>query len=205
MNLIQKIQELQKGEINNIINKRIKEFEEIGKDNKKIFSELCFCILTANSNAENCIRVQKEIGKKFEKLEENELAKELKEKGCRFHTKRANYICYSRKFKKELITNLKSSKPKEIRDWIVLNIKGLGMKESSHFLRNIGYKEFAIIDFHILDLLEQEKFIKKPEKMNKQEYLKIEKTLEKIGKKVKLTLAELDLYLWYLETGKILK
>jgi len=206
MSLVKKIQELQKGEIKRIVDQRIKEFEQIkNKESNEIFGELCFCILTANSTAENCIRVQKEAGEFFLTLEENKLAEKLKQVGCRFHTKRAGYICESRKLKEELILNLKKLEEKELRNWIADNVKGLGMKESSHFLRNIGFKNLAIIDFHILDILEREKLLTKPTKLDKKTYLEIEKTLENLAKDLKLTLAELDLYLWYLETGKILK
>jgi len=41
--------------------------------------------------------------------------------------------------------------------------------------------------------------------LNKKTYLKIEEKLRTIADKLKLTLAEFDLYLWYLETGKVLK
>ena len=41
--------------------------------------------------------------------------------------------------------------------------------------------------------------------MTKNKYHEIEKVLEKIASKTNLTQGELDLYLWYLETGKILK
>ena len=94
---------------------------------------------------------------------------------------------------------------KELREWLITNIKGLGWKESSHFLRNIGYKDSAIIDFHILDILEKNKIIKKPKTLNKTNYLNIENKLRKLSKKLNLNLAQLDFYLWYLETGKILK
>jgi len=206
MTLIQKIQELKRSSIKEVIDKRIKEFEEIGREKgEKIFSELCFCILTANSTAENCIRVQKEAGEFFLTLEESKLAEKLKQVGCRFHTKRAGYICESRQLKQELILNLGKLEEREIRNWIADNIKGLGMKESSHFLRNIGYKNIAIIDFHILDLLEKENLLEKPKKLDKKVYLEIEQVLEKLAHKLELSLAELDLYLWYLETGKVLK
>ena len=36
------------------------------------------------------------------------------------------------------------------RGWLVVNVNGLGMKASSHFLRNLGNQSFAIIDTHIL-------------------------------------------------------
>ncbi|HIE41621.1 MAG TPA: hypothetical protein EYP80_03050 [Candidatus Aenigmarchaeota archaeon] len=91
----------------------------------------------------------------------------------------------------------------EKREWIIKNIKGLGYKEASHFLRNIGYKNLAIIDFHILDLLSRYNLIEKPKTLSKKEYLKIENLLKKLARKLKLSLAKLDLYLWYLETGDI--
>ncbi|MDX1799069.1 MAG: N-glycosylase, partial [Candidatus Lokiarchaeia archaeon] len=92
-----------------------------------------------------------------------------------------------------------------LREWIVKNVKGIGYKEASHFLRNIGYTEYAIVDFHIVDLLVKYNIIEKPKTMTKSKYLEIEKVLKSIGKELELNMAELDLYLWYLETGKILK
>lgn len=41
--------------------------------------------------------------------------------------------------------------------------------------------------------------------MTKTKYLEIEEVLKDIGKSVNLTMVELDLFLWYIETGKILK
>jgi len=74
-------------------------------------------------------------------------------------------------------------------------------------LRNIGYKNLAIIDFHIIDLLVRYGLIEKPrnKSLTPKRYLEIENALKKISKKTGLHLGELDLYLWYLETGKILK
>ena len=81
------------------------------------------------------------------------------------------------------------------------------MKEASHFMRNVGFKNVAIIDFHISDLLVKEKLIPKSEakSLSKNQYLKIENILRQIAQKAGLNLAELDLYLWYMETGKVLK
>ena len=97
---------------------------------------------------------------------------------------------------------------KERREKLVKMIKGLGMKEASHFLRNIGFKDVAIVDFHIIDLLKREgltDFDRKTSGLSKGKYLEIEGVLEKLGKELGMNLAELDLYLWYMETGKILK
>ena len=131
------------------------------------------------------------------------LSKKLKSLGYRFHN-RAIYLIEACK-NKELLENINSKKGHELRDWLATNIKGIGYKEASHFLRNIGYKDFAIIDFHIIDLLAKNKLIKKPKTMTKKIYLETEKVLADIAKKTNLSLAELDLYLWYMETGKVLK
>jgi len=56
-------------------------------------------------------------------------------------------------------------------------------------------------------LLVKENIIQKPKSksLTKKQYLEIEFILEKLAKQTKLNLAELDLYLWYIETGKVLK
>lgn len=205
-NLIQKINQLKNSPISKVISDKIKEFEKIGKEKEdKVFSELCFCLLTANFQAEKCIRIQQEMGRDFLHLPEKELAMKLKEAGHRFWPQRANRIVEARECKTELCSLVMRESGKEMREWLVKNIKGLGMKESSHFLRNIGYKDVAIIDFHIIDLMVEENLIERPKTITPKKYLEIETILKKLGEKVNLNLAELDLYLWYLETGKILK
>ncbi len=205
---------LKRSKIKNLIQKRIKEFKKIGKSSpNKIFKELCFCILTANFSAERGIEIQQKIGDGFLTLGEKSLAMKLKELGHRYPNTRAKYIISARKRKDEIIRRVKfaveRSRPSanefEIREWLVKNVKGLGYKEASHFLRNIGYENVAIIDFHILDLLERFGIINKPKILTKGKYLDIEEILRKIAHATDLTLAELDLYLWYMETGKILK
>ncbi len=200
---------LQNEEIKKLVQKRIREFEKIGKSSKeKIFSELCFCILTANFNAERAIKIQQELEKDFLKLNEKQLAKKLKELGHRYPNARAKYIIEARKRLSELMKILhdKNKNEFEKREWLVKNVKGVGYKEASHFLRNIGYKNLAIVDFHILDFLSKNRLIKeKPKTLSKKKYLEIEKLLSSLAKKLGITPAELDLYLWYLETGKVLK
>lgn len=204
--LIQKIQHLKKTDIGGKINSRIKEFESFKKStNNELFSELCFCILTANFNAERSIKIQNEVGQCFFSNSKEEIQKNLQNYGHRFANKRSEYIIESQKCKNQLNNVLNSLKGENLRKWIADNIKGLGYKEASHFLRNIGYEDYAIIDFHIIDILERYDIINRPKSLTKKKYIEIEKTLRNIAKKVDLNLAELDLYLWYLETGKILK
>jgi len=204
--LIKQIKSLKDGKIGNLIQKRIGEFKELNKKpNDELFKELCFCILTANFNAEKSIKIQNEIGECFLNNSEEELAKKLKILGHRYPNTRAKYISESRKCKESLKEVIQFNDKKKLREWIVNNVKGLGYKEASHFLRNIGFDDFAIIDFHIVDILVKHDLIKRPKTLTKTKYLEIENLLRTIGKKTDLTLAELDLYLWYLETGKILK
>lgn len=204
--LLKEIEELKKTTVKKLVDERIKEFKTAALKGK-IFSELCFCILTANSTAERCIEVQKKAEKFFAVLSEKELAKKLKAYGARFYTKRANYIVEARKHKKELenLIKCKNLNEDKLRDWLVKNIKGIGLKEASHFMRNVGFSNVAIIDFHIVNLLVKKGLIKKPKKLDKKTYLRIEKLLRKIASKLKLSLAELDLYLWFIETEKVLK
>ncbi|MEM2928059.1 MAG: N-glycosylase/DNA lyase [Nitrososphaerota archaeon] len=205
--LIEAINKLKNNKVKEIVDARIKEFKEIGnKSNIEIFKELCFCILTANFNAERSIKIQREIGDGFLTFPEVTLAKKLKDLGHRYYDVRAKYIVEARKYANSLKETINSfNDENKLREWLVENIKGLGYKEASHFLRNIGYTNFAILDFHIIDLLAKYGLIEKPKTLTKKKYLEIEKILKEIAEKLNMNLAELDLYLWYLSTGKILK
>ena len=186
------------------VEERLAEFKAVPRTDNRLFQELCFCILAANFQSGKMIEIQKKIGNGFLAFPEKKLQKELKLLGCRFHN-RAAYIVENRKNLAALKNALDIFKGEGLREWIVKHIKGLGYKEASHFLRNIGFDDYAIIDFHIVDILEKHKLIRKPKTMTKKRYLEIEKVLQEIGSKSKMTMAELDLYLWYLETGKVLK
>lgn len=203
--LVANIKNLKRSPIGKLVAKRITEFEENGwETSEEIFKELCFCILTANFSAERSIKIQEELGENFITFEENALEAELRRLGHRYPRTRARYIVEARKHK-DVLKNIVSGSGEESREWLVRNVKGLGYKEASHFLRNIGHKNLAIIDFHILNILEKHGIIKKPGKLSRKKYLEVEKILRGIAEKAGVSLAELDLYLWYMETGKILK
>jgi N-glycosylase/DNA lyase len=63
----------------------------------------------------------------------------------------------------------------------------------------------AIIDFHIIDLLAKYGLIEKPKSLTRKRYIEIEKILEAVAKRIGIGLDALDLYLWFMETGKVLK
>ncbi|MBI5803509.1 N-glycosylase/DNA lyase [Candidatus Pacearchaeota archaeon] len=207
--IIELVENLKKKPIRNIIDLRMQEFEDLGKkNNDDIFKELCFCLTTANFSAHGGIKIQNAIKEGFMHLPEEELAKKLAELGHRFPNARAKFICGARIHIKNIKENLQSFKDdKQARSWVKENVKGLGMKEASHFLRNIGYKNLAIIDFHIVDLLVKHGVIEaqKSKSLTEKKYLEIENILNKIAQATNTNLGELDLYLWYEETGKVLK
>ncbi|MFX1563249.1 MAG: N-glycosylase/DNA lyase [Promethearchaeota archaeon] len=205
--LLESVQNLKNSEVKTLVDARLKEFKEISNSSSnEIFKELCFCILTANFNAERSIEIQKELGDKFLTAPKSDLARRLKELGHRFPDARARYIVDARKYKNSLKDIVKTfHNGNGLREWIVKNVKGIGYKEASHFLRNIGYTDFAVIDFHILDALTRHNIIEKPTVLTRRKYLEIEESLREIARRSDLNLAQLDLYLWYMETSKILK
>ncbi len=207
--ILDEIERLKRSEIGRLVDKRISEFKSLGKkSSSEMFKELCFCILTANFTAERGMKIQESIGDGFLYLNEKQLAVKLKELGHRFPNIRAKFIAEAQGHKDSLKDRLLSfSDEKEAREWMVENVRGLGYKESSHFMRNIGYDNLAIIDFHILDILAENNLITRPKNksLTKSKYLEVEDVLKKMADETNLTLSELDLYLWYIETGKILK
>ena len=206
--LINLVNDLKNSEVRNIVENRMNEFSYFRKSgtNEEIFLELCFCFMTANFQAAKSWEIQKELGSKFWELDEAELQQELKKLGHRFWPQRGSRIFEVRDLKDSIKEKLEEfDNEQEIREWIVVNLKGLGMKEASHFLRNIGYTDLAIIDKHIINLLVAENLIESPKSLSLKKYIEIENILRELSKETKTNLGELDLYLWYSETGKILK
>ncbi len=199
----------------NIIRKRLSEFNNVIKNsnNDKIFEEMVFCILTAGTSAKLCIDVIEEVKEIILTGSKAQITKKLKE--CyRFYNLRADYIFITREFlKNEFDFEIKNlilsfNNPVERRDFFALNknIKGLGFKEASHFLRNIGFKGYAILDKHIINSLYELGVIsenKSPSNRNK--YLKIENRFKEFALKNGFNMDELDLLIWSEKTGTILK
>jgi len=199
------IRALRESDVGGLVSVRMREFAVAGRNPvREVFKELCFCIMTANCGAKKCWDIQREIGDGFLTLPVKSLEKKLRDCGYRFPN-RAEYIVAARAKMSGLEDALKTFSGDGLRDWLVKNIKGLGMKEASHFLRNIGHTDYAIIDFHIIDALKRYGIIRRPKTMTKKKYVEIEGLLRNLAGKLNLSLAELDLYLWYLETGEVLK
>jgi len=201
-NLVNKIRKIQSTNISKTINQRLKEFS----NQKEWFSELCFCILTANSKAKTAIAIQNELGVDgFSKLSQDELALVIRRNKHRFHNNKAKFIVLAREYLDVKEKLKRFNDEKEMREWLVKNIKGLGYKEASHFLRNVGFRNLAILDRHIINLLSENKLIEKPKSLNRKNYLDIEKVMEGLCSELDMNQAELDMHMWYMKTGEVLK
>lgn len=197
-----------------IIKNRLKYFKGVwNEDEKRIFAELCFCLLTPQSKAKIC-------DKAIENLVKTNLLYKGTEKdikdfliGVRFNNNKARYIILAR----ELFSNSNEIKIKDklkefednlrIREWLVKNVKGMALKESSHFLRNIGmYENITILDRHILKNLHKHKVISEiPNPLTRNKYFEIEEKMKKFADEVNIPVEELDLLFWSEETGEVFK
>jgi N-glycosylase/DNA lyase len=88
----------------------------------------------------------------------------------------------------------------------VRNVRGLGWKEASHFLRNIGWHDLAILDRHILRNLVRHGVLRSvPATLTRSRYLAIERKFRQFAGAVGISMDELDLLFWSRATGEILK
>jgi len=214
---IQKIFEIW-NEIKERVYFRLREFENLWKygSNEDIFSEFAFCILTPQSKAKVCWNAILEM-KKTKKLfygNEDDLYGSLK--GVRFRKRKVHYIVKAREYFsengelaiKEILSKfIESYGVLKTRDILVKDIKGMGYKEASHFLRNIGFgQDIAILDRHILRSLKKYGVIDDiPKSLTGRRYFEIEGKMREFSKRLGLGLVYLDFIFWYMGTGEVFK
>lgn len=206
--LTSQIRNLMASEVAELVQRRSREFKILySKGNEDWFSELCFCILTANSSAKLGMRIQETLrAEGFLGLPEEELTKRLKDMGHRFSEMRAHFIVQARKFSRIRDIVLGIGDERRAREWLVENMMGLGYKEASHFLRNVGYDDLAILDRHVLRTMHEYGMIEEvPRGLTRRRYLELEARLQDLGKRLGLSLSKLDLYIWHMKTRMILK
>lgn len=194
-------------ELRGLVESKIRSFKAVrSRGRLEIFKELVFCILAAGFSASRSMEIVEELGERLMKLDEMELARELRRLGHRFPEARARYIVEARGKLDEILRAIERIGDEgELREWLVENVGGLGYKEASHFMRNIGFQDVAIIDFHVLNVLRRFGLIEPWKALTRRRYMEVEEILREVAREAGLTLAELDLYLWYLDAGKILK
>jgi N-glycosylase/DNA lyase len=188
------------------VKKRLEGFALKGKgmDSRDLFLELCFCICTPQSKAVKVAEVitVKNLDKLLN-LEHKDLA-ELLRRYTRFHNNKAKHIIHARDHI-FMLKNLDNDSLKA-REYLVKNIKGIGYKEASHYLRNIGYRDLCIIDRHVINLMYELKVFpdtKNPSTSKK--YFLMEQKIRDYAKKHGYDVDELDLVLWSIKTGYVFR
>ena len=191
----------------------LRDFKRVWKSDSAIYEEFCFCLLTPQSSAKQAMKCINDL-KRHKLLDKGKASQ--KEKYVRkvrfFRTKAKRLEEAQKKFPRSRIKSILKKEglpnnPIKTREFLVREVNGYGMKESSHFLRNIGFgKEIAILDRHILKNLKTCGIIKEvPATISSEKYLDIEEKMHNFCKKNKIDFAELDLIFWSNETGEILK
>ena len=214
---IMRVEELKERyrEMKDVIEKRLEEFDSLWKEGseEEVFAELVFCLLTPQSRAKLCWCAVEHLIEKGLLLNGGERDIEDVLKGVRFRKNKARYIVEARKLSTrkgqlELKKFLSSfGDVKTLREWLVRNVKGMGYKEASHFLRNIGLgKDMAILDRHILKNLKAFGVINDiPRSLSRKKYLEIEEKMRKFSHEIRIPMSHLDLLFWSRQTGEIFK
>src|SRR5512137_759647 len=184
------------------IESRLAEFSQIWEkaSDEELFCELVFCLLTPQSKAKTCWKAVQRLNRKcmIPTAEPGQIQEELF--GVRFNQRKAEYICLARNIfpaSSLRLTVAKFKGPIAAREWLVENVKGLGYKEASHFLRNIGLGEdLAILDRHILKNLHLLGVIEQvPASPTRRLYLELERKMAAFSREAGIPMGQLDLLL----------
>ena len=199
------------------IRARLREFTEVWKtgSDAQLWEELVYCIFTAGASARMGLRSVEAVRPFLKAGRRQTMTRALVAAGAhRFPNARPEYVVSTRaylqkSFSMRLHERLNSFRdPFDRRDWLAQEpqIKGLGYKEASHFLRNIGFKGYGILDKHIVRSLAElgvVDSVKPP--AGRSRYLAVETRMREFAAAVKIDFDELDLALWSMKTGEILK
>ncbi|HEX9666975.1 MAG TPA: N-glycosylase [Thermodesulfobacteriota bacterium] len=197
-----------------IIKSLLEEFKEVFEkgDDRRIFEELTFCILTSAVGPRMGLKALNALKESLMYADEEELYMRLKDQHK--YPEKAGYIIRTREYLrrecnfelKGLILSFKDSIDR--RDFFGSNkdIKGIGYLQASHFLRNIGFFGYALLDKNILRSLYEYGILEslKPPTTRKR-YLEIEGKMKQFADTIEISIDELDLLLWSERTGHIPK
>lgn len=197
------------------IKDRLAEFEDIGKygSDARFWEEMVYCFFTGGCSAKMGLRSVEAVKPLLADGSWVEIRDALSG-AHRYPNARARYVVESREFLREHCDLKIRSKLESFdcnlsrRDWLVKEkrIKGLGYKEASHFLRNVGFKGYAILDKHVLRCLAELKIIADSKPPNtRSKYLSVEDSFKALTEAVGIDFDEMDLVLWSMKTGEILK
>ncbi len=200
-------------ELREVVESRLREFEDVGrKGTQEIFEELCFCLLTPQSKARAADKALKEL-KSLNLLYQGgwqRISRILERNGVRFYEAKARRIVKARKHLNSSflshILEIARRSPKAARELLVEHVEGLGYKEASHFLRNIGFKGLAILDRHILRTLKELGALEEvPANLTRDRYIEIERLFFRVADALGIPGEALDLVMWARKTGEVFK
>jgi len=178
-----------------------------------IFKEMVFCMCTPQTSA----RKGWEAATQLEELNYfynghfEEIACTIKDAGIRFHKNKAKYVLSNRnKFipsTKSIILKYINGNILNARNNLVDDVTGWGMKEASHFLRNIGFgSEVCILDRHVMRRLKEYGVITAiPKVLTKNAYLEIEVDMKHFALEQEIPVDALDFVFWYQSKGEFFK
>lgn len=189
------------------IRMRLEEFAAVPEAD--YFYELAYCLLTPQSSAVNA-------GLAVEALRKADFQRSAldpvgilfsKSHYIRFHRTKSRHLLHAREQLPEILSAIaQCDDGMVLRAWLAHNVRGLGWKEASHFLRNIGRRDLAILDRHILRNLKRHGVLRAlPATLTPARYLAIEERFRRFAHDIGIPLDELDLLFWSRETGVILK
>jgi N-glycosylase/DNA lyase len=211
------------------ITARLAEFTEIGRaaSDERLFEELTFCIFTAASSARMGLKSVESLRPVLMTGSKRQIQRALTSVH-RWPRSRGAYVYETREYLRKhhglglkrgsgrqsgegpglrgLFSRLADSDLR--RDFFAANpgVRGLGYKEASHYLRNVGFTGYAILDKHVLSRLAEFGVIDNPKPAStKAKYLGMEEKMKKFAEQIGINFDELDLLLWYTKTGEILK
>lgn len=195
------------------IRSRLAEFDKVRQE--EWFYETAFCLLTPQSkavNADAVIRILQEAGFRDAPFDPVEILREPSHY-IRFHRVKADRLLWLQANWKHIEPLLASARHlsrqqgcRERRDDLAASVHGMGLKEASHVLRNIGCRGLAIIDRHLIRCLIDCGVIPNREThLSLKTYHEIEERFDLYGQQVGIDMDELDLLFWSEISGLILK
>ncbi|MDR0784986.1 MAG: hypothetical protein LBE74_03780 [Treponema sp.] len=202
--------------IKTAIDDRLGEFRALWENGVDIdvFREMCFCTCTPQNNARKAWSAVCALDGLLEIAQTDCIAAVLRENGVRFHVNKARYIIANRESffpdtKARIAAILKDSTQREARDILSEKVCGWGLKEASHFLRNIGLgSEVCILDRHILRQLALRGVFSQESgtvRLTRNAYWKLEAMMTLFAAKEGIPIDALDLTFWFEEKGELFK
>ncbi|PVU69223.1 DNA lyase [Sulfolobales archaeon SCGC AB-777_K09] len=191
-----------------LVLERVEEFKLNNIADEDVwFRELVLCVLTANSSFVSAYKVLGYVMEEFDKGTYR-FERVLEERGYRFYELKAKYLKNLVRYRgrvKSWIKPLADRSQALAREVLANEIYGIGMKEASHFLRNVGYFDLAIVDKHVMRFSINSGLVRPFKTLTRSRYLEIERKLKELAHQLGMSVGILDLFIWHIETGTVLK